>query len=244
MQTHTRRQTLAPAHQPDQPHSGLKELSRAQPPSLEGGLETEPCSTQHATRETNLSCLKREKEQDIQFPSSGDKQWEKVNEELEIAIPQVFSKTKMSRLDVSTLSNRFLKWIHAFFKEKFGVKDNTSGKKEARRKPRVHQGLANLRKQKRNLNKAKKTLLKAGHAKNSKAMVSLSRSWRKVMKQHNRLRLAVKKMHDQRSRRAAENAFKKDPKKFADKLFHGPGHSAAPTFSKEKLSGILWQNLP
>ena len=53
------------------------------------------------------------------------------------------------------------------------------------------------------------------------------------MKQHNRLRLAVKKKLEQRASRAAENNFKKAPTKFADKLFHGPGQSAAPTFSRE-----------
>jgi hypothetical protein len=155
-----------------------------------------------------------------------------VNAELAIAIPRVFDKARMNKETISVLSSGFLKWIHAFFSEKFGVKDSTSGKKEARRKPRVHRGLANLRKQKRDLHKAKKALLKAGHNASSSAMVSLSRAWRKVTKQHNRLRLAVKKMHDQRANRAADNAFKKDRKKFADKLFK-PGQTATPTFSKE-----------
>ena len=53
------------------------------------------------------------------------------------------------------------------------------------------------------------------------------------MKQHNRLRVAVKQKLKQRANRAAENNFKKDPRKFADQLFNGPGQSAAPTFSKE-----------
>ena len=36
------------------------------------------------------------------------------------------------------------------------------------------------------------------------------------------------------SEKAAEHLFKKDPMKFADKLFHGPGQSASPKFSREE----------
>jgi hypothetical protein len=151
---------------------------------------------------------------------------------LEIAIPKVFSKALMKKLSISQLSEKFLSWIHVFFSEKFGVKDTTS-KKKAMRKPRVHRGLAKLRRQKQELTKAKKALLKAGHAPDSRAMIVLSKAWRKVMHQHNQLRLAVEENLKQRASRAAENNFKKNPAKYAEKLFNGAGQSAAPTFSKE-----------
>lgn len=54
------------------------------------------------------------------------------------------------------------------------------------------------------------------------------------MRQHNQLRIAVKKQVAQRAKKAAEHLFKKDPMKFADKLFHGPGQSASPKFSREE----------
>ena len=57
------RKTFTPADQQEQPHSGL---SRAQSSSLEGDLRSEFCSNQHATRETNLSTMKREQKQPIQ----------------------------------------------------------------------------------------------------------------------------------------------------------------------------------
>ena len=144
----------------------------------------------------------------------------------------VFTRPLMNKSSVSQLSEKFLRWIHAFFTERFGVKDITL-KKKATRKPRVHRGLARLRRQKRELTKAKKALLKAGLAQDSRAMIVLSRTWRKVMKQHNRLRLAVKENLRRRQSRAAENTFKKDPAKYAENLFKGAGQSAAPTFSKE-----------
>ena len=151
---------------------------------------------------------------------------------MEIAIPIVFTKVLMNNLSISQLSEKFLRWIHAFFTERFGVKDTTVEKK-ATRKPRVHKGLARLRRQKRELTKAKKALLKAGHAHDSRAMVVLSKTWRKVMKQHNRLRIAVKENLKQRERRAAENNFKKNPAKYAEKLFKGAEKAATPTFTKE-----------
>lgn len=150
---------------------------------------------------------------------------------MEQAIPQLFTKALMNKLSISQLSEKFLNWIHAFFTERFGAKDTTS--KKTMRKPRVHKGLARLRRQKQQLTKAKKALLKAGHASDSTAMIVLSKTWRKVMQQHNRLRLAVKKSLKQRASRAAENIFKKNPTKYAEKLFKGAGQSATPTFSKE-----------
>ena len=188
----------------------------------------------HVTRETNLSNLKLEKENAIIFPPSRDPKWKEVNSELEIALPKVFTKAKMNRMSISKLSKSFLKWIHAFFAEKFGLKDNTPYSERVRREPRVHEGLARLRKQKRDLTKAKKALLKAGHTSNSRAMIILSQTWRKVTKKHNRMRIAAKKWLEKRACRAAENNFKKDPTKFAKELFHGTGQSAAPTFSKEE----------
>ena len=216
------------------PTAASQNLLESNPPPEED-LKTESCGMNiHVTRETNLSNLKLEKENAIIFPPSRDPKWKEVNSELEIALPKVFTKAKMNRMSISKLSKSFLKWIHAFFAEKFGLKDNTPYSERVRREPRVHEGLARLRKQKRDLTKAKKALLKAGHTSNSRAMIILSQTWRKVTKKHNRMRIAAKKWLEKRACRAAENNFKKDQTKFAKELFHGTGQSAAPTFSKEE----------
>ena len=235
LHTIRRNKSFAPASQPDLPHSGLKDLSRAHPSSPDEGLRPELYSADynhHAVRESNLSSLKREKKPAIKFPSPNDPVWKGVDEELKIAIPIAFNKAKMKRLSVSQLSTQFHDWIHAFFTEKFGSTINSANVTNNTRKPRVHAGLERLRKQKRALKNARKLLLKS--SKNvSEALSILNTKWRKLLRQHNRLRIAVKKKLDQRVKRAAENDFKKDPMKFADKLFHGPGQSAAPTFSRE-----------
>jgi hypothetical protein len=223
--------TFTPVDQPEQHHSGLIDLSRVQSPSSEGDLRTEFCS-KHATRETNLSSLKREPEKPIKFPSPSDPGWKEIDAELEIAIPMVFTKALMNKRSISQLSENFLRWIHAFFTERFGVKE-IALKKTARREQRGHEGLARFRRQKQQLTKAKKALLKAGHRQDSRAMQVLSKTWREVMRQHNRLRLAVMKNLKRRKNRAAENNFKKNPAKYAEKLFKGAEQSAAPTFSKE-----------
>ena len=139
----------------------------------------------------------------------------------------------MKQMSVSQLSDQFSEWIHAFFIQRFGTSTKTAEMKNCKRKPRVHAGLERLRKQKRDLKNAKKILLKSNENV-SFALMTLNIKWKKVMRQHNRLRIAVKKQLAQRAKRAAEKLFKKDPMKFADKLFHGPGQSASPTFSKEK----------
>ena len=58
--------TFSPADQPEQPHSGPSEFSGVQSPSFEGVLRTETCSN-HTTRETNLSSLKREQKSPLIF---------------------------------------------------------------------------------------------------------------------------------------------------------------------------------
>ena len=90
-----------------------------------------------------------------------------------------------------------------------------------------------LRKKTRELAKARKALICAGQS-DSEAMAVLVRSWRKVMKAHNRLRVDLDKKHKQRLRRAAELQFKKDPFEYAQRLFKGPGKTATPEFDGKR----------
>jgi len=134
---------------------------------------------------------------------------------------------------VSKLSGKFSNYIYNFLAGKYGVVEPADDKPLLKRKARLHPGLEKLRRRKRKLKKAQKALIKAGLA-DSETMVHLKKEWRKLLRQHNSLRRAVNDKTNQRVKRAAELAFKKDPNKFAHKLFHGPGQSATPTFSKEQ----------
>jgi len=56
----------------------------------------------------------------INFPAGNDTIWNKINEELEIIIPQVFNQQIINKLSPSELSQKFDSWLHTFFLEKFG----------------------------------------------------------------------------------------------------------------------------
>ena len=123
--------------------------------------------------------------------------------------------------------------MYDFLAQRSGVQDAKSDNRPAaKRKPRKHRGLEKLRKRKQEMKKAWKVMKKAGLA-NSPAGKLLTKRWRALLRQHNQLRVAVNKQAEQRKKRSAEKAFRKDPNKFVRKLFHGPGSSATPRFSKE-----------
>ena len=64
----------------------------------------------------------------------------------------------------SQLSKKFDDWLHAFFLERFGTivsKNDAQSRKEVSHR---HRGLERLRKKKKSLTKAFKTLVKAGLA--------------------------------------------------------------------------------
>lgn len=236
--------SLAPASQPELPHSEL-DLPRVQLSSFDEGQRPEHDSVadycHHAVRESNLSCLKREKKPKIKYPSPNDRIWQEVDTELNDAIPKIFTNHKIQSRSVSRLSADFLNWIHAFFTDKFGTTEADAKVTFVKRKPRVHPGLERLRKQKRELKNARKVLLRSSKD-TTEALQALNVRWKKVLRQHNRLRVAVRKQLDKRANRATENLFKKDPIKFANKLFHGPGQSATPTFSKETAQEYFAKN--
>lgn len=233
VQATSRRKTLASAFHPEQHHSGLREpVLEAQLSPLGECHEPKPSRNLHSGRESNLSNLNRERKPQIKFPSPSDKIWGDVNEKLQLEIPLKFNRRKFTQSTVSELSSDFLSYLHETFGQKFGVNDKSDIKEnDVRRPKRRHFRMEQLRKKKRELTKARKALIYAGQG-DSAAMAVIVRSWRKVMKAHNRLRVELAKKQKQRVRRAAELQFKKDPYKYAQRLFKGPGKRATPEFDE------------
>ena len=228
-----RDKTQPPDIQPENPHSGHRASPDDQPPPLGGGPNTEPCSNRHAARESNLSCLERQQNQKIDYPPAKDPRWKETDTALTTIIPQMVKPHQFRRLSVTELSEKFHDRLYAELTELFGTIDPSTESPSVRREPRPHKGLVKLRARKRKLKKQLRALKKAGLAR-SVGMTDLKRRWRLAMRQHNALRVALQKKKRERSKRAAEIDFKKNPNKFANKLFHGPGQSAIPTFSKEE----------
>ena len=151
---------------------------------------------------------------------------------MENIVPYKFSQAKIRSQSVSKTSAEFLEWLHEFLATECGVMEPGAGPHQNRKPRPPHKGLEKLRQKKLAFRKARKALIKAGLG-DSEPMKSLTQQWRGAMREHKALRHAVHKQAKQRARRTAEAAFKKNPNKFAEKLFKGTAKPANPTFSKE-----------
>ena len=87
-----------------------------------------------------------------------------------------------------------------------------------------------FRKRKKELKAARKALLKAG-LQGSPEEVRISKEWFQIVRQHNKLRVALSKKDAFLSKLSAERAFKKDPNKFAAKIFNQTDPGGSPEFS-------------
>ena len=220
------------ASQPDQHHSGAQLTPLHLPSSSEEGLR--PRNSSHAARDSNLTQVKRTKKNKINFPRPNAPEWTEIDKELAIALPRVFNTTYMSATSGAKAAAKLGDWLYTFFSDKFGVKDEQKPTPHTnRREPRPNRALERLRKQKQDLKKARRALLKAG-LQGTEAERLLKARWRTVLRRHNGLRLALFKQQQARARVKAEREFRRDPPKFAHKLFRGCSGSASPTFSKAK----------
>jgi hypothetical protein len=187
----------------------------------------------HRTRNTNVSDLKRVREKPINFPPPTDPIWSKINEELRVALPQVFPSSIIKKMEISKLNRKADRWLHAFFLERFGEIPSKKIKNPHPREKRENKAMARYRMQKNEVRKARKALLKAGFERDSEPLQALTRSWRIIMKRHNKLRKALLLQERARARKREEKRFKKNPPKFAKTMFAGKTSNQQPLFSAE-----------
>ena len=76
--------------------------------------------------------------------------------------------------------------------------------------------------------------MKAGLG-NSWAGNAIKAKWKKLLKQHNRLRVSLNKLRRQREISDGSRSFKRDPHRFASKIFND-SKNAKPNFSREKAT--------
>jgi len=232
----TNRKMLS-SSQPELPHRVEQTTKSVQPPpSLDGGLRDELknadyCYLTHPSRVSNSTTIERKMEARINFPASNDKIWNKIDEELEIIIPQVFNQQIINKLSPSELSQKFDSWLHNYFLEKFGKKELQEKKTNGfARQRRPNKALDHLRRRKKQCKAARKALLKAG-LKDSPEEEIIRKEWFSLVRQHNKLRAALAKKELAKGKLKAEKAFRADPHKFAAKLFSAKCQAGKPTFS-------------
>jgi Reverse transcriptase (RNA-dependent DNA polymerase) len=231
----TRKMSSTP--QPDLHHRVDEEFIQSQLPlSLDGGLSVEPpktdyCYLPHQTRDSNSTAISREMEMKINFPKNNDKIWEQINEELEKLIPEVFTKQVINKSTTTELSQKFDTWLHGFFLQRFGPKECKESKGSTRQR-RPNKALAHLRKRKKQCKAARKALIKAG-LKGSVEEEIICKEWFSLVRQHNKLRIALKKKQEINERLKAEKSFRISPHEFAAKLFNKQQKSGKPAFSAD-----------
>ena len=152
---------------------------------------------------------------------------------LSSALPKVFNKSVTRRLSASDFSQKLDTWLYAFFLEKFGPIPSSNNKPSNKRQARPNKALARLRERKKACKKARKALQKAGLA-GSEEDLLITKQWLSLIREHNRLRVFLKRRKHKKACAAAERKFKANPHKFASDLFSGPRNTNAPTFSKDE----------
>ena len=219
------------ALQLEQHHCGT---SRRQP-SPEDGLFAEQM-LKHNSRKTNVSDHEQEKLPKLKLPPSGDsKAWREINSELEDAIPLVFPKSRVNSTDVVELSEQFDYWLYCFLRDKYKQENQDPPavpQPHGNRPKRTHAGLEILRKEKKQCRAARNALRKAGLL-GTPEEAAISKRWWRLVRQHNRLRIALKKHQNGLDAAAAERKFKADPNKFAYELFDESVANSSPTFDEK-----------
>jgi len=144
----------------------------------------------HDMREQG-SLLNRDKKQRIAFPGSQDKRWNDIEQELQVALPLVFTNAKFRLQTTSELATSFDDWLYAFFAEKFGLVEVAHPSSNKRKKrPQGNRQLAALRRRKKMLKKQRLQLLNRG-LRNSPEFKEVSQKFYQTMRQHNGLRKAL-----------------------------------------------------
>ena len=223
--------------QPDQPHRAVSASNVKQlPPSLESGLNTEQNTApdfplRHQKRDSNIFTAEKKMKPKINFPNSNNKIWESIDKELQVLLPSIFPDHKINKLSTTELSEQLDSWLYNFFIDRFGQKLPTSQK--FLRPQRKNKALESFRKRKNELKAARKALLRAG-LKGTPEEERISKEWFATVRQHNKLRVALKKKDASQAKLSAEQAFKRDPNKFAAKIFNQNSSSGLPEFSADE----------
>ena len=215
--------------QPDSHHSVPLHL-HGHSPALDGELTSGPL--QHPERTTNATSFTRKRNERIDFPPPNDPKWKEIDLELAAALPRWFSAAVIAKTPIEKLGPKFDNQIYQFFVDRFGTKKQT-GKRATDRPKRENRRLIFFRRRKRECQRARRALIKAGVSRDSPEFKDITKHWFTLVHQHNKLRKHLAMKDAARAKKRACNAFRKDPYKFARELFQGPRNSNKPTFSKE-----------
>lgn len=248
-QTVTLRNKCDKTIQPEQHHSVPDAISDSvgNLPS-DGGIDGSSTSFdfKHKARLSNSrDDFERSQNERINFPPSHDlKSWKELDRMLDEILPKTFSKQVIKSLSTNELATKFDSVLHEFFLNHCGPIPQESKTvdpeaKEAPAVPRqVHRGLERLRQQKKDCRAACRALKKAGFG-DSMTAKECNRTWRNLVRKHNRLRVSLAHKKQHKAKKVAERQFKADPHKFAQNLFKEEALTGSPNASAEEASSFF-----
>lgn len=188
----------------------------------------------HPKRQSNLiPGFERDPKIRIDFPKSSDSaKWKELNQMLEDGLSKAFSQRRIKTYsDSNKLGEAFDDYLHAFFLQHCGEVDILSDDTKPPCSKQKHRGLERLRQEKNGCKKAFSILKKAGLLL-SKAGQACKKLWFKLIRTHNKLRRRVRARESQRDRVQSERQFKRNPFKYAQKLFEKESLNGVPSFDK------------
>jgi hypothetical protein len=166
----------------------------------------------------------------LKLPPTHDKSgWSKIDKLLSDALAVELPATFFDSASSSDIASKLSKTIHSVLSANFTMEEKVDKKPGPVEKP--NKRMAQLRKEKRELKKARQLLHRSG-CKGTSADKANSRRWFEVMREHSRLRrvLALRAGAKVSSRELAR--FKRDPMKFGKQLFEKK-LSGDPTFTSD-----------
>ncbi len=160
--------------------------------------------------------------------------WKKIDDELKIALPRVFPKSKIRRLSCSEAILKFENYLYNFIAERVPQKASQNQREfKTKAITRLKTAISQNRLQKNLHKKHVAALRKAGCFSGNLAKEE-SRLWRRLLKTGNRLRVRLKEATNHAELRRANARFRADPHSFVKRLFKPKSNDNAKFPTKER----------
>ena len=144
----------------------------------------------------------------IHYPSSQSPLWKEFNTLATDVLPRKFTKTFIKTHSAQECIVQFETFLYNLLVEKFGTVPAPEEKKIFT--PRKHHGLSQLRIAKTQARKTWRVLVKAG-LQHTPLGKQHNKHWKRLIRRHNTLRVALRKRQHKREKIRAEREFKSDP---------------------------------
>lgn len=157
--------------------------------------------------------------------------WRQVDKDLSKVLPSSFSFTHIQRQSSEALILEFDDFLYEFFSSRFPW-DDAKCAAHAAHHHHVDRKLSQMRALKRQARKAYYLLQRNGLGDSPEAAL-LARNYRKLLKQHNKLRRELAARSRAKEMRKAERNFKKDPWAYSSVAVKGPHVAGSPQFDEK-----------